>query len=400
MRKSFTAFAFLLILAADTGVQAQPLWWPVVPLGDVYPAQVLGHSGRTRNLPNFQSFTGLSTGRMGDSDGAIGVRFSGISAGDQIRIEFEETRLSASSTYEVTVLSDRDVEIYPSINWLADELRQLDHPQTVGFNISVSINGAEPQHQSHQVRVRSINECPLIYVTGEDSFEDLRELFTAYVDEFHPMLATLRREALDTGIVDAFIGYQGNAEDVQKQVYALWNVLQRRGVQYSSIGDATLPATGSTFSQHIRRVGETLATSEANCIDGATLYASFLRAVGIDSFIILVPGHAYLGYFLEPASTEQGDRAATFLETTMIGNEDLRNIPEARSNELLSPSDLTMLQDAMTRSRESFEEATDVATENFAIHQPHLAASETFYQLIDIEEARNNGVSPIGEVVP
>ena len=35
----------------------------------------------------------------------------------------------------------------------------------------------------------------------------------------------LLREALDTRIVNRFLGYQGGAEVVDRQVYALWNVL-------------------------------------------------------------------------------------------------------------------------------------------------------------------------------
>ena len=39
------------------------------------------------------------------------------------------------------------------------------------------------------------------------------------------MIDKLLREALDTRIVNRFLGYQGGAEVVDRQVYALWNVL-------------------------------------------------------------------------------------------------------------------------------------------------------------------------------
>lgn len=81
--------------------------------------------------------------------------------------------------------------------------------------------------------MRSINECPLGYVDDKMKFHDTGEFFAAYVNEEHPQIDKLLREALDTRIVNRFLGYQGNAhqsENVDKQVYALWNVLQKRNL--------------------------------------------------------------------------------------------------------------------------------------------------------------------------
>ena len=51
------------------------------------------------------------------------------------------------------------------------------------------------------------------------------------------MIDKLLREALDTRIVNRFLGYQGGAEVVDRQVYALWNVLQKRKFRYSSVSN-------------------------------------------------------------------------------------------------------------------------------------------------------------------
>ena len=75
------------------------------------------------------------------------------------------------------------------------------------------------------------------YVDDKMKFHDTGEFFAAYVNEEHPQIDKLLREALDTRLVNRFLGYQGDtsqSENVDKQVYALWNVLQKRNFKYSS----------------------------------------------------------------------------------------------------------------------------------------------------------------------
>ena len=94
--------------------------------------------------------------------------------------------------------------------------------------------------------VRSINECLLGYVTNGTKFHDTGIFFAAYVNEENPMIDKLLREALNTRIVNRFLGYQGgNAEVVDKQVYALWNVLQKRNFRYSSVSNTVCPVMWS-----------------------------------------------------------------------------------------------------------------------------------------------------------
>jgi len=54
---------------------------------------------------------------------------------------------------------------------------------------------------------------------------------------------------------------------------------------------------------------ETLKNKGGDCEDNAILFASLLEAVGIESFVVLVPGHAYAGYV-----NKEGEKV--FVETT------------------------------------------------------------------------------------
>ena len=61
-------------------------------------------------------------------------------------------------------------------------------------------------------------------------------MFAAYVNEQHPFVDKMLREALDTGIVNSFTGYQTkNKAEVYRQAYALWNALSKRDVAATAI---------------------------------------------------------------------------------------------------------------------------------------------------------------------
>ena len=63
------------------------------------------------------------------------------------------------------------------------------------------------------------------------------------------MIDKLLREALDTRIVNRFLGYQGGAEVVDRQVYALWNVLQKRKFRYSPVSNTSLSSNHSVCAR-------------------------------------------------------------------------------------------------------------------------------------------------------
>lgn len=85
-----------------------------------------------------------------------------------------------------------------------------------------------------------------------DEFYDTSIFFAAYVNEENPMIDQLLREALNTRIVNRFLGYQSTAKGaVDKQVYALWNILQKRKFRYSSVSNTSL-SSNVVFSQRVR----------------------------------------------------------------------------------------------------------------------------------------------------
>ena len=111
-------------------------------------------------------------------------------------------------------------------------------------------------------------------------------------------------------------GYQGDPDVVDRQVAALYQSLREREIAYVNsvidyggrVGEAT---------QRTRLPRESIAGRAANCIDGAVLFASLLEGSSLNPALVLVPGHAFVGWEVWDGSDEW-----KYLETTMIGSQD------------------------------------------------------------------------------
>ena len=120
-------------------------------------------------------------------------------------------------------------------------------------------------------------------------------------------------------------------DEVVAQVYAVWSVLRRRAVKYSNI--TTTPGPLERIAcQHVRFVDDSITNAQANCVDGSVLLASVLRKIGVEPYLVKVPGHMYLAFSIAEIEQPVGDGVARLthlfgLETTMVGNTELAPTP-------------------------------------------------------------------------
>jgi hypothetical protein len=169
---------------------------------------------------------------------------------------------------------------------------------------------------------------------------------------------------------------------VIREVFAIWNVLQRDGVKYSSI---TTPSSQSSavFSQHVRFPDESVKFGQANCADGTVLFASALYKLGINPVLVKIPGHMFLGFF-----TDAQRQQLAFVETTMIGSTGLNGFQKSwrflSADSYLSSESYRQFVAAMERGNAEFEQA-----------RPNLQARLPNYVVIDVDLARRAGLSPI-----
>lgn len=90
---------------------------------------------------------------------------------------------------------------------------------------------------------------------------------------------------------------------------AIFEELRGRGLTYVNISTAYFEGV-----QLIRRPRESLEMRAANCIDGALLFASVLENIGMEPWIVILPGHAFVAVSSGPGST-----LAWGIETTLVG---------------------------------------------------------------------------------
>ena len=226
---------------------------------------------------------------LGKEDGLLGAEL--VSPGKNVAVKLTITcdEIMEPSTFSGT-LPEKGVtyQVMPNIKYKFRKLAEFDQATPVSMTFKLQVGKAPATEQTATVMIRPINDCPFMLVYGDDQVQDIGYTFAAYVNEQHPFLDKVLREALDRQIVDSFIGYQGDDDDVLRRVYALWDTLVMRDVRYSSI-TATAVESETVSSQHVRLIDQSINNAQANCVDGSVLFASLLRKIGIDPFLVLVP---------------------------------------------------------------------------------------------------------------
>jgi hypothetical protein len=212
-------------------------------------------------------------------------------------------------------------------------------------------------------------------------------MFAAYVNEQHPFVDKVLREALDTQIVDSFTGYQAkDKKEVYRQAYALWHALSQRDVRYSSI-TASVAESESVASQHVRMIDESINNGQANCVDGSVLLASLLRKIGIEPMLVMVPGHCYLAFSLDAEGKE-----LAALETTLIGS-----VVEDETIKVGGLEDVVGEDSQDENSWKTFAAAIATGVANLNKNAKNFQdAKNPDYQLISVRAARKLGILPIG----
>ncbi len=386
MKNLRSILAVSLALAAT--VRAEIDWDPeIYPDSQIFPSLVIGTAAVK---PDNEIFAVWEGNHLGDKQGIVGASADGISAGSKVVLEVRENDIMRASRVEGTAESDGTLTIHPKISWKYDKLSNIRQVVPLDVTMELKIDGESRGEKTVTATLRTVNDC-LFGVTepdDEETYSDYSWLFAAYVNENHPWVDQTLKEALDTDLVSSFDGYQSeDPEAVLLQVFSIWNVMQRKGLRYSSV-TATAAETESVNSQHVRLFDESVKAAQANCVDGSVLLAAVLRKIGLDPHLVTVPGHMFLAFSLD-------DETMVGLETTRMGAADLDAVDEKRLRSFLK------FDPEEKRNEESwatFEAALDTGT------QALLEASEKFdedpdYMLIDVAAARNLGILPISSNV-
>lgn len=326
----------------------------------------------------------------GDENGWLAVDLTGVPEGAAVEVEMSIDGFLKPSRWKgkmERVSADGEARVFPKAAWNYEALHGVRQQRPVSLAFSVKVNGEELPQQTENCIMRSINDCPFYVLWDEEGeeFDDFSWLFAAYVNENHPLVDEILKEALKSELVNSFTGYQsGDPDEVLLQVFAVWNVLQRRGIKYSDVSTTT--PSKFVVSQTVRFLDDSLESTQANCVDGTVLLASVLRKIGLNPYLVMVPGHCFLSFDLGRGE----DDAIVGLETTMLGNDSLKPVDKLPD----------MPAKAKTRefekSLQTYAHALEVGTTSLEKHADVIDAGDNpNIQMISVSDARELGIMPI-----
>lgn len=328
---------------------------------------------------------------FGDENGSIGVDITDVAEGSVIRVEMEGDDFLNESVWEGECSDDYEfIRIMPKALWNYESLRACIQQKPANLKIRVYIDDEEVAELNETIQLKAVSDCPFYVILNdeEESLDDISITFAAYVNENHPWIDGLLKDALDASKelgLTGFTGYQmGSQDEVMLQVFAVWNALQRRGIKYSDIS-TNIPSK-RVYSQSVRMVEESIKASQANCVDGSVLMASILRKIGMDVDLVMVPGHCLLAF----TDGDKENPSRFFLETTMLGNNDLQ--PVSKLPDLPESS----RKGEFKASYATFAAALEAGLEHFTNNEEAFLSQENpDVQLISISSARDMGIIPL-----
>lgn len=354
--------------------------------GNLFPSAILSVA-----TTNTQVIPPMSGEYVGNPKSCVAIKLKSGHANTVVRIELAETPFYARSVSTFVLPKERtEYIIYPDILWRYNALRDNEQAEPISVVANVEVDGKDLGQKVRTFSVRSINECLLGFnkqlPDGRTRYVSTRLFYAAYVNEENPLIDKVLREALNTRIVRRFLGYQSTAEMVDKQVYALWYVLQKRNFKYSSVSYSSL-SSNVVYAQRVRTFEDALNSSQINCVDGSVLFASLLRAINITPVLVQMPGHMFVGYY-----TDSAKKNLTFLETTMIGDVDL---DDYFPDEKLDSTRTTKSQGEM--SRLTFEKSKEYALREYMRVKDKVQANKPNYLFVEINKNVRRNVQSIGK---
>jgi len=234
-----------------------------------------------------------------------------------MNVDIEEAAYPNEAIATIEAKSIDTLSVSPQ--FISSYLSNLTEKQFKKLKIDISIKHQDSLYSAYNdvVPITLLPSNIMKYYVKDiqtDKVVDTRPLLAGYVDPAFFEVDELLRVASKENGGAMLVGYQDitaktKRETVNDQMKALFNALRKVPVTYVS------NPVDYSGDQKIKSSSEILKYESANCIEGVIIYASVIEALGMEPLIVLVPGHAFIGW-----KSWRGQKTASFLETTMIWN--------------------------------------------------------------------------------
>lgn len=314
----------------------------------------------------------------------------------EVALQVGTNRFAWASNHDLTArVTDLAPLIQLPLTWTLESLPS----ERVRSILSVSVQRGDKEivRRSYPVQIAPIDS----WVDDDLNRQWLPSFVLPRDQAVRRIIDTAQRhlQALADDHAQGFSGYQAEEPEtddpyrlVDAQVQAIWTVI----AQDAAVRYINPPPSYAMMSQRVRSPSALMAGGRGTCIDLALLFAACLEYVEIYPVIVLLEGHAFVGYW----RSEQG--YWDFLERCALqpdpfsgseepgrwpwvfGKEFYRSIVrEVHRTRQLVPLEATGLT-----WRSGFWEAVDLGTQN-------LRSIDDFHSLIDVCVARDNLVTPL-----
>jgi hypothetical protein len=160
----------------------------------------------------------------------------------------------------------------------------------------------------------------------------------SWITPHDPMVEMLLSRAKELAPGRRLPGYEdwkdqtGQERETTIQARAIYRAMQANGISY--VKSSLTFGRNLDVSERIRLPHDSLSENSANCIDGVVAFASAFENLGMDTSVVLVPGHAYLGVRVARAS----DRYL-YIDTALTGRADFDSAVAAAQRGLARTSE-------------------------------------------------------------
>lgn len=237
-----------------------------------------------------------------------------------VKSSIEAFSFSRVDSVDVAAGGEGEVRQLPRLQ--ADRAKELTEVQRAVIQAEVSClqdGNEEPLYeQSFEIflMARNVIRWAVPDPDSATGYRPLLEHIAAWVTPRALPVRQVLRAALDLTPADLVWGYPQavDPEPVRQQVAALFQTLKDNWkLKYLDSVLSIGPQDGSV-RQAIRLPADSIGEHAANCIDGVVLYASLLEAAGLEPVIVLLSGHAFVGWHVWQGLANDCE----FLETTLI----------------------------------------------------------------------------------
>jgi tetratricopeptide (TPR) repeat protein len=233
---------------------------------------------------------------------------------------------------------------------------RADRPAILVVNIIDEATNNSLLSRSLPVKLMPFDSLPFSIKTPENTHPMRWEFMGAWVTPNSPAIEQFLTAAKARAPGQMFPGPQSAS---LPQVQAMFDELKSTGVSY--VMDPTI-FSRFDFIQRTRFPREVLASHNAQCLEGTVLFASLLESIGLEPYIVRVPGHAFVGW--EPTKKDYATPGTIYyLETTLVGSS-------------------------------TFYTAMQTAAQNAESHKADFKVPNSGYFILKISDLRKAGITP------